>query len=221
MTKQQIYIFDDDRQQREIENIYQELRKISAAGGGVDSVFGRTGTVVAATDDYTWGQIDKTTSSIGDITTKSHTLLDDIGSNTHAQIDTHVDGDGSDHSDVALNNTHRTSNGTDHSYINQDVKTTSSPTFIDPTTETINFNTSWSGAEQDGRVAWNTGSLLSKISYVFDDIVERDAFFAIYPSLLIEDALIVIKDTTPPPTPGVRSYDFSIAYNSQYKLTAI
>jgi len=59
--------------------------------GAVDSVFGRTGIVVATTNDYTWAQIDKTTSDIADITTKSHTSLSDIGSNTHAQIDTAVD----------------------------------------------------------------------------------------------------------------------------------
>lgn len=39
-----------------------------------------------------WGQIDKTTSSIADITTKSHTSLSDIGTNTHAQIDTAITG---------------------------------------------------------------------------------------------------------------------------------
>lgn len=36
----------------------------------------------------TWANINKSTSSIADITTKSHTLLTDIGINTHAQIDT-------------------------------------------------------------------------------------------------------------------------------------
>ena len=35
-----------------------------------------------------WANIDKTTSSIANITTKSHTALTDIGTNTHAQIDT-------------------------------------------------------------------------------------------------------------------------------------
>ena len=60
-----------------------------------------------------------------------------------------------------------------------------------------------------------------KIWYVFDDVEERDAFFASNPDLLEEDLLIAIKDTSPPPTPGVRNYDFSKPYNSQYKLTAL
>lgn len=64
--------------------------KAAAGGGAVSSVFGRTGAVVAATNDYTWAQIDKTTSSLADITTRSHTALTDIGTNTHAQIDTHI-----------------------------------------------------------------------------------------------------------------------------------
>jgi hypothetical protein len=38
----------------------------------------------------TWANIDKTTSSIADITTRSHTALTDIGTNTHAQIDTYI-----------------------------------------------------------------------------------------------------------------------------------
>ena len=42
---------------------------------------------------------------------------------------------------VDLNNTHRTSNGTDHSYIDQDVTTTSSPTFDTPAVDAIQFNT--------------------------------------------------------------------------------
>ena len=40
-------------------------------GGAVDSVFGRTGTVVAASGDYTWAQINKTTSSLADIATRN------------------------------------------------------------------------------------------------------------------------------------------------------
>jgi hypothetical protein len=39
--------------------------------GAVNSVFGRTGIVVAATNDYTWAQINKTVSSLADITTRN------------------------------------------------------------------------------------------------------------------------------------------------------
>jgi hypothetical protein len=39
--------------------------------GAVSSVFGRTGAVVAATNDYTWAQINKSTSSLGDLQTRS------------------------------------------------------------------------------------------------------------------------------------------------------
>lgn len=43
----------------------------SGGGGTVSSVFGRSGAVVAATNDYTFAQIDKTTSSLADLTTRS------------------------------------------------------------------------------------------------------------------------------------------------------
>ncbi len=52
-------------------------------GSSVTSVFGRTGVVVAATNDYTWAQINKTTSSFADITTRSAT---DINSGTLADV---------------------------------------------------------------------------------------------------------------------------------------
>jgi hypothetical protein len=38
----------------------------------------------------TWSQVDKATSDIADITTRSHTSLTDIGTNSHANIDTHI-----------------------------------------------------------------------------------------------------------------------------------
>ncbi len=38
----------------------------------------------------TWAQIDKTVSDLGNLTTKSHTSLTDIGTNTHPAIDTHL-----------------------------------------------------------------------------------------------------------------------------------
>lgn len=47
----------------------------------VTSVFGRTGAVVAVTNDYTWAQIDKTTSSLADIATRS---ASDLSSGTLA-----------------------------------------------------------------------------------------------------------------------------------------
>lgn len=56
----------------------------------VASVFSRTGIVTAQTNDYTWAQINKTTSDIADITSRSHTDLTDIGTNAHTTIDTHL-----------------------------------------------------------------------------------------------------------------------------------
>jgi hypothetical protein len=41
--------------------------------------------VVAATNDYTWAQINKTTSSIADITTKTHSLLGSLTADDHTQ----------------------------------------------------------------------------------------------------------------------------------------
>lgn len=63
---------------------------VSSGGGAVDSVFGRTGAVTAQSNDYTWAQINKATSSIADIATRSHTSLADIGANNHTQIDTFI-----------------------------------------------------------------------------------------------------------------------------------
>ena len=62
----------------------------TAGGAPVTSGFGRIGAVVAANNDYTWAQVNKATSDIANITTKAHTSLTSIGTNTHAQIDTHI-----------------------------------------------------------------------------------------------------------------------------------
>lgn len=43
----------------------------SSGAGAVLSVHGRTGAVTAATNDYTWAQIDKSTSSLADLATRS------------------------------------------------------------------------------------------------------------------------------------------------------
>ncbi len=65
----------------------------TGGGGAVDSVFGRTGAITSLVNDYTWGEIDKSTSNISDITTKSHTVLSDIGTTAHTVIDGHISDD--------------------------------------------------------------------------------------------------------------------------------
>jgi hypothetical protein len=62
----------------------------SGLGSLVTSVFTRTGAITAQNNDYTWAQINKTTSDIADITTKSHTSLTDKGTKTHATIDSEL-----------------------------------------------------------------------------------------------------------------------------------
>lgn len=66
----------------------------------------------AALTDITWAQINKATSDIADITTRSHASLTSIGTNTHAQIDTHIGLTSNPHStsDVNLNTTDITTN---------------------------------------------------------------------------------------------------------------
>jgi hypothetical protein len=56
----------------------------------VNSFNTRFGDVMPEANDYTWAQIDKTTSNISDITNRSHFYLTDIGNNTHVQIDAHI-----------------------------------------------------------------------------------------------------------------------------------
>ena len=51
-------------------------------------------------------------------------IATDVGANN-----SHRTSDGKDHSDVGLNNSHRTSDGSDHSYIDQNVTATGSPSF--------------------------------------------------------------------------------------------
>jgi len=66
-----------------------DLRPVSGSSA-VTSVFTRTGDVVAVSNDYTWAQINKATSDIADITTRSHTSLTNIGTNSHSTIDTFI-----------------------------------------------------------------------------------------------------------------------------------
>lgn len=51
----------------------------------VQSVFGRTGGIVATTNDYTWAQVNKTTSSLADVTTRDHDLLAGLLDDDHTQ----------------------------------------------------------------------------------------------------------------------------------------
>ncbi|MDA3814610.1 MAG: hypothetical protein PF570_10210, partial [Candidatus Cloacimonetes bacterium] len=46
-----------------------------------------------------------------------------------AALVTHRAADGKEHSDVVLNNDHRVNDGSDHSFVDQDVKAAASPTF--------------------------------------------------------------------------------------------
>jgi hypothetical protein len=88
-----------------------------------------------------------------------HQNLSGKGTNTHAQIDAHIgdstihftqaaisipasqisdfDTEVSNNADVTANTTHRSSDGTDHTYIDQDLRTTATPTFSTVTATTF------------------------------------------------------------------------------------
>ena len=57
----------------------------AGASAGVSSFNGRVGAVTPASNDYTWAQVDKTTSNITGITNRSHSDLQNLSSDDHTQ----------------------------------------------------------------------------------------------------------------------------------------
>lgn len=66
------------------------------------------------------------------------------------------------HPDIALNTTHKTSAGTDHSYISQDVTTTGSPTFIVTNTGSMTLDSVEITADTDNQDVAGKGVLYVK-----------------------------------------------------------
>lgn len=60
-----------------------DLNGATKFAGGVSSVFGRAGIVVATSNDYTWAQIDKTVSALADIATRPHSALSGVTADQH------------------------------------------------------------------------------------------------------------------------------------------
>ncbi|CAK0762949.1 hypothetical protein CCP3SC1AL1_310012 [Gammaproteobacteria bacterium] len=58
---------------------------INSVGTGVTSWNSRTGVVIPTINDYTWAQINKTISNIVDITTRSHSSLQNLTNDDHTQ----------------------------------------------------------------------------------------------------------------------------------------
>ncbi len=69
-----------------------ELNLLDLSSLTVGFVLRAIGVSSAAWQQPLWGDMDFSTSDIADITTKSHTALTDIGSNTHPTIDLHLAG---------------------------------------------------------------------------------------------------------------------------------
>ena len=80
----------EERRVTRLERAVRRLVQAAPGSGVVTSVFSRTGSVVANSNDYTWAQINKATSSLGDLTTRLHSDLTDKGTNDHATIDTYI-----------------------------------------------------------------------------------------------------------------------------------
>jgi hypothetical protein len=65
----------------------------------------------------------------------------------------------SNNTDVFANTTHRTSDGTQHTYIDQDLRTTASPTFASLTSiDYIDFDLAVTPTVQEGRMFWDTNN---------------------------------------------------------------
>lgn len=73
-------------------------------------------------------------------------------------------------SDTTLNNTHRASDGTDHTYIDQDVRITASPTF---SATTINGNITVTGTVDGRDVAADGTSLDTLIDNVYEVTIDQ------------------------------------------------
>lgn len=97
ITAESVLLKDGLVDGRDVETDGTKLDGIEAGAevNVVDSVFGRTGDVVAAADDYTWAEVDKTTSDLADLTTKAHESLTGVTADQHHTEDhaaRHTDG---------------------------------------------------------------------------------------------------------------------------------
>jgi microcompartment protein CcmK/EutM len=115
-----------------------------------------------------------TTPTIASFTNATHSHADAAGGGTItaasvSDFDTEV----GNHPDVAANTTHRTSDGTNHTYIDQDVTTTSSPTFAAITALTTALDETDGGTGNDTYAQGDT--LYSSASNVLSKLTKGTA----------------------------------------------